>query len=90
MATEAATALCVIGVALLGFAMLTGRFQVRKVFGVVIGCFLVLGAPSVASSLVSLITPSQAAANTSLPPPPLLPEAREDLQPATKDPYSGA
>ena len=90
MFLETATALCVIGVALLGFAMLTGRFHVRKGFGVVVGCFLVLGAPSVAAGLVSMINPSHNPSNAKLPPSPLLPDAREGLQPATKDPYAGA
>lgn len=90
MLLETATALCVIGVALLGFAMLTGRFHVRKGFGVVVGCFLVLGAPSVAAGLLTMINSSHNPSNAKLPPSPLLPDAREGLQPATKDPYAGA
>lgn len=90
MLAEVVPALCVIGVALLGFSMLTGRFPIRRGISVVIGCFLLLGAPSLATSLVAMINQSETASVASLPPPPPMPDARKDLPPATEDPYAGA
>lgn len=83
-----AVGLCVIAVALVGFAALTGRMPIRRGARVVLGCFVLLGAPLIASGLAgfwqeSYTTPS---------PPPALPasEPREPLPAATYDPYAGA
>ena len=86
---ETATALCVIAVALLGFAMLMGRVPIRYGISVIVGCFVVLGAPVLASSLVALASPSGAGVAADLPPS-SPPDLRQDLQPATEDPYAGA
>ena len=48
-----ATVLCVLAVAFVGALMLTGRLPVRQGFLVVIGCFVLLGAPLVAQGIVS-------------------------------------
>src|SRR5690606_9241266 len=48
--TLAAT-LCVLAVALVGFMLLAGRVAVRDGVRVVIGCFILLGAPSIAVEL---------------------------------------
>jgi type IV secretion system protein VirB2 len=48
-----ATSLCIIAVAMVGFLMLSGQLAVRRGFAVVIGCFLLLGAPVLAATLQS-------------------------------------
>lgn len=86
-----ATALCVIAVAMLGLLLLAGRLHVRRGVEVVLGCFLLLGAGSLAALLQEtadgtvetgrsgrevVVTPAQ--------------ELREPLPPASYDPYAGA
>ena len=81
--------LCVIAVALVGFAALSGRLPVRMGARAVLGCFVVLGAPVIASALMwqgekpSPQVVYQAEAVASEP-------ARPELPPADYDPYSGA
>ena len=81
--------LCVIAVALVGFAALGGRLPVRMGVRAVLGCFVVLGAPGIASVLMwqdEDPTPQvvyQAESVDSQP-------ARPELPPANYDPYSGA
>ncbi|MEO0419755.1 MAG: TrbC/VirB2 family protein [Pseudomonadota bacterium] len=87
---EVVTPLCVLTVAFLGFAMLSGRFQVREGFRVVLGCFVLLGAPVLAAGLFSIASSNQGvavaqAASQATPPSP-----RQELEPADNDPYAGA
>ena len=83
-----ATTACVIAVAFVGMQMLAGRLPVRRGLMVVLGCFLLLGAPLVATALIALAGPGRA------PPPPsiaVVPEdPRGELPPADYDPYAGA
>lgn len=84
-----AVTLCVLAVAFVGLAMLGGRMPVRQGARVVVGCFLVLGAPIVAAAFGGAW---QAVAA----PPPLPPvvqsptDPRSELPPANYDPYAGA
>ena len=84
-----AIGLCVIAVATIGLITLTGRLPVRRGMRVVLGCFVLLGAPTIAAAFCALW--SEAAPPV---PPPILetsPEsARADLPPADYDPYAGA
>lgn len=50
---DLAVTLCVIAVALVGFSMLTGRLAIRRGAQVVLGCFVLLGAPLIAASLIA-------------------------------------
>lgn len=83
-----ATTLCVLAIAFIGLMMLAGRFPVRRGFQVVIGCFLLLGAPLVAVALAGTWRQS--------PPPqvamPIEPQVapRQDLPPVDYEPYGGA
>ena len=85
-----AIVLCVLAVAYVGFLLLTGRVAVREGLRVVLGCFLLLGAPVIAAALMGLapLGPAQPAVP--------LPEAqsnlapREELPAADYDPYTGA
>lgn len=89
-----ATVLAVIAVAAIGFAMFTGRIDLRKGLTVVVGCFILFGAPAIAAGLLEL-TDREAAVDTraSGPPvplavvPPPLPTAPKNQ---LFDPYAGA
>ena len=50
-----ATAVAVICVAGLGFAFLAGRVPVRRAMTVLIGCFILFGAPTIAAGLGALV-----------------------------------
>jgi type IV secretion system protein VirB2 len=52
---EVAVVLCVIAVALVGMAMLTGRLALRQGVQVALGCFILLGAPVIAGGLLQII-----------------------------------
>ena len=82
--------LCVIAVALVGFAALSGRLPVRMGARAVLGCFVLLGAPVIASALIwQAEEPApqmvyQAPTTVDSQP------ARPELPSADYDPYSGA
>lgn len=83
-----ATILCVLAIAFVGLMMLSGRFPVRRGFQVVIGCFLLLGAPLVSSMVIGISRQPAV-----VPPPAVTTELevpRADLPPANYDPYAGA
>ena len=54
MLGTAATAIAVICVAGLGFAFLAGRVPMRRAITVLIGCFILFGAPTIAAGLSAL------------------------------------
>lgn len=81
-----AVTLCVLAVAFVGFVMLTGRMPVRMGLRVVLGCFVLLGAPVIASGLMEFSRDPQ----VDRPPPALKEPAREELPPANYDPFAGA
>ena len=83
-----AAALCVIAIAFLGFLMFSGRVPFRAGFKTVLGCFILLGAPIVASALMQLgelgpydegPLPTTTASQT-----------RAPLPQSSYDPYAGA
>lgn len=87
LAGPLATSLCIIAVAALGMLMLTGRLPIRRGIAVVLGCFLIFGASSIAGGLRGLGgdaasgPPVQLVIERETPPP---------LPPANYDPYAGA
>lgn len=87
---SAATIVAVVAVAAIGLFMLSGRLELRRGITVVIGCFILFGAGSIAAALTGLVggdpmsTPSSQSAAPPKPPPPF---ARP---PAAYDPYAGA
>ena len=87
---ELAVGLCVIAVAVLGMMMLSGRFPVRKGLQVVLGCFVLLGAPLLASAFTTGTKSTQLAKSSGPVPSPLGEKGREELPPADYDPYAGA
>lgn len=82
-----ALTVAILAVASVGFMMLTGRVNVRYGATVIIGCFILFGAPSIVAGLQSAVmggnAPEQLAALPE-PPPVVIPP-----QPP-RDPYAGA
>jgi type IV secretion system protein VirB2 len=86
---EIAVGVCVIAVAFIGALMLIGRLPLREGGRIVVGCFVLLGAPVIASGLLavdSLTAPG---------PPPRISvgsqeRARPDLPKANYNPYAQA
>ena len=84
-----ATALCVLAIAVVGLLMLGGRLPVRDGLRVVLGCFVLLGAPLIAEGFVATgrgLDASAPAAN----PQRELTDLRKNLPPSAFDPYAGA
>lgn len=84
------TSVAVIGVAWFGFALLAGRFSLKRGGLLVLGCFVLFGAPGIARALIGLeqgggaatapISPEQ----ITVPPPPVA------VTPPPFAPYAGA
>ena len=81
-----AISLCVLAVAFVGLPLMSGRLAVREGLRVAIGCFVLLGASTIAASLrnaadqASSSEPGEIVIQPLLDPPP----------PSTYDPYDGA
>ena len=84
---DVATSLCVIAVAFVGLMLLTGRLAVREGLRVAIGCFVLLGAPSIAMGLRSAADGTASAVS-----PTIVNSAEPAVLPAAPayDPYAGA
>lgn len=82
-----ATAVAVIAVAFIGFGMLSGRIDVRRALVVILGCFVVFGAPLIAAGLVGMGGSDQTRIAATPPPMPPSPPAPS---PQPYDPYAGA
>ena len=83
-----ALGLCIIAIAVIGLLMLSGRLPVRSGMRVVLGCFVLLGAPVIAAALMGLAGRSNQAPSLTVPQ-----EAaptRAPLPKANYDPYAGA
>lgn len=82
-----AAGLCVLAVAFVGLLMLGGRLPVRQGLRVILGCFILLGAPIIAAEI-------SGAWQQASPPPPdpvaVTEEPRADLPPADYNPYTRA
>lgn len=89
MTGSLALGLCVLAIAIIGLLMLDGRLPVRDGLRVVLGCFVLLGAPVIAAAFV---TAGQDISQTlgSQEPPRQPANPREDLPPSAFDPYAGA
>lgn len=84
-----ATAVAVIAVAAVGFSMLNGRLSVRQGVTVVLGCFVLFGASTIAAGIQSFIRGDGAARSYASAPPPAVPDLPPP-PPAASDPYAGA
>ena len=84
-----ATTVAVIGVASIGFRMLTGYLDLRRGATIICGCFILLGASSIAAGLASVangLPPQTVAIAPPADPPPAIPVEA----PQSYDPYAGA
>lgn len=84
-----AIGLCVLAVAIVGLMMFGGRLPVRQGMRVVLGCFVLLGAPVIAAGFIGVWQDT----HTPAPEPPSLveyAEPRAEPPPASYDPYGGA
>lgn len=85
-----ATAIATLAVAGAGFLMLSGRIALRRGLTIVVGCFVLFGAQSIATGLMTLraddIPPTaEMPVPVSTPTAPVIPP-----QPNVYDPYAGA
>ena len=86
---ELALGLCVLAVAFVGFLMMSGRVPIKTGMRVAVGCFVILGAPSIAVGFLG-------AWDTSFPTVPTVspiaadPATAREPPPADYDPYAGA
>ena len=91
----AATVLATIAVASVGMLLLTGRIEIRRGANIVIGCFLIFGAATIANGIMAAVQKDDAppAANPAPPPPPYSqspgPVQKSQNTPGY-DPYAGA
>ena len=85
-----ATTVAVIAIAWIGFGMLSGRINIQRGATTILGCFILFGAPAIASGLmtaVDAVGPTPVPVTAPVPPPPPPPP----LAPRTPyDPYAGA
>jgi len=89
MLGSVAVTLCVLAVAFVGFALVSGRMEIRGSIRVVLGCFTLLGAQTIASAFMTVAEP-QGRTIQFLPADPIAMDPRGDLPPANYDPYAGA
>jgi type IV secretory pathway VirB2 component (pilin) len=82
-----ATTIAVIAVAWIGMLMLTGRVHYRRGATVIIGCFILFGASSIAAGIRSAADNAPAAGSAQLTP---APAPTFTPSPAQYDPYAGA
>jgi type IV secretory pathway VirB2 component (pilin) len=89
-----ATTVAIVAVAAVGFLMLTGRIDLRRAAQVVLGCFIIFGASTIAGGIIGAIQwrgVQPEVAQAALPPPPALPPPTAPQPTATPyDPYAGA
>ena len=87
-----ATAIAVVAVASIGFAMLTGRVDLRRGGTIILGCFILFGASTIAGGLRSAAQSPDApyAQSTPVPPPIFARPTQTDAANPGYDPYAGA
>lgn len=86
-----ASVLAVIAVATLGFALLSGRIDIRRGLTVLVGCFILFGAPAIAVGLRSLADATSSDDDaTGAQPSDQTPIATMPANPNYFDPYAGA
>ena len=89
-----ATTVAIIAVAAVGLLMLTGRIDVRRAAQVVLGCFIIFGASTIAGGIIGALRGGEPEIARAAPPPspPALPPAAAAQQASQNpyDPYAGA
>ena len=85
-----ATSIAVIAVASIGLLMLSGRIDVRRGMTVVIGCFVLFGAPGIVAGIMGMAGGGVEAPVTAYAPPPPVVAPPAPAATAQYDPYAGA
>ncbi len=89
-----ATVIASLAIAFLGFAMLSGRIDVKRGMTVLLGCFILFGASAIAKGLKDFANGEQSlATQQNVPPPPAFPKPPATAEPKPNsgyDPYAGA
>lgn len=86
MLGSVATGLCIVAIAVVGLTMLSGKLPLRQGGRVLLGCFILFGAPALAGALRNLAIDVPAPAE--VPAAPLPPRSPQPS--STFDPYAGA
>lgn len=89
IAGNLATIVAILAVAWVGFLMLHGRIDLRRAFQVVLGCFILFGAPIIARGILAGLDQSSMATRESAEVIPVQAIAAPAAQSAF-DPYAGA
>ena len=93
---SAATALATMAIASVGILLLTGRIDLRRGASIVLGCFMIFGAASIASGIVAAVrgtgdaAPIAAAQQPTPPNPPAPRSPTSQPNQGGYDPYAGA
>ncbi len=87
---EVAVTLCVIAIAFVGFSMLTGRISLRRGGQVILGCFILLGAPLIANTMLGAMGSNEDSGMGRADTVVYETQPREELPPADYNPYAGA
>jgi type IV secretory pathway VirB2 component (pilin) len=88
-----AMVIAIVAVASVGFAMLSGRIDIRRGGTVILGCFILFGASAIANGLRNATLNSNAIYSEAAPPlPPVFPRPTQTnaANPGGYDPYAGA
>lgn len=86
-----ATTVAVIAVASVGLLLMSGRVDVRRAAQVILGCFILFGASSIAAGIMHVLGDGSAPAQMRTPAPPVPLQAARTAVPAVPyDPYAGA
>jgi type IV secretory pathway VirB2 component (pilin) len=87
-----ATTIAIVAVASIGFAMLTGRVDVRRGGTIILGCFILFGASTIANGLRNAAQNSgnQYSVTPPVPPPVFVRPQKTDAANPGYDPYAGA
>ena len=85
-----ATVVAVIAVSSVGLMMLSGRINLRHGATVVVGCFILFGAPTIAAGIQSFVGGGDARATPYEPEPPAPVPPPQPARALSRDPYAGA
>jgi type IV secretory pathway VirB2 component (pilin) len=88
-----ATAIAIIAIGWFGMMMLSGRFSRRRGIQLIVGCFIIFGASTIASGVMSTLNSGSADAQTASPDFPVVAAAPAATPPSVAvpyDPYAGA
>lgn len=86
-----ATALGIVAISLVGLSLFQGRLRLQRAAFVVVGIFLLLGAPMISAGIIGNLHPAlPAIVDKTVAPPPVIPQNRPALSANPFDPYAGA